>query len=143
MERRRERDLLLGHLSQRVVDVHSGSDIRPVTEYVVKVTSRCDLACDHCYVYDDPQQVWLRQPKRIAEGTVQLVATRIAEHADRHGLQRVSVILHGGEPLLLGAARLLPVIDTLRSTIEPVATLDLRLQSNGTLLTPVLLEGLV
>jgi uncharacterized protein len=125
------------------VGLRSASDIRPVTEYVVKVTSRCDLACDHCYVYDDPQQAWLRQPKRIAQGTVRLVATRIAEHAALHGLLRVSVILHGGEPLLLGAPGLLPIIDTLRSTIEPVADLDVRLQSNGILLTPVLCQGLV
>jgi uncharacterized protein len=43
----------------------------------------------------------------------------------------------------LGAAHLLAVIDTLRSTIESVTKLDLRLQSNGTLLTPALCEGLV
>ena len=28
---------------------------------------------------------------------------RIAEHADKHGLASVDVILHGGEPLLAGA----------------------------------------
>jgi uncharacterized protein len=126
-----------------VVGARGETDVRPVAEYVVKVTSRCDLACDHCYVYDDPQQAWARQPVRMEPGVAQLVATRIAEHADRHGLERVAVILHGGEPLLLGEARLLPILVALRSTIEPVATLDLRLQSNGTLLTPGLCESLV
>lgn len=117
--------------------------VRPVGEYVVKVASRCDLACDHCYVYDDPQQAWSRQPARMAPEVAQLVATRIAEHAHRHGLERVAVILHGGEPLLLGQERLLAVLGVLRSTIDPVTTLDLRLQSNGTLLTPALCETLV
>jgi uncharacterized protein len=118
------------------------SDARLVTEYVLKVASRCDLACDHCYVYDDPEQVWLRQPPRMELAVAQLAATRIAEHAARHGLARVAVILHGGEPLLLGEERLFPIVAALRSTIEPVAELDLRIQSNGTLLTAQLCEGL-
>jgi uncharacterized protein len=118
-------------------------DVPPVAEYVVKVTSRCDLACDHCYVYDDPQQAWLRQPVRIGFDVVQLAAARIAEHAERHGLERVAVVLHGGEPLLLGEAGLAPILAVLRSTIEPVAKLDLKLQSNGVLLTPGLCAGLV
>ncbi len=121
----------------------SEPDIWPVTEYVLKVASRCDLACDHCYVYDDPQQAWRRQPSRMDVDIARLAATRIAEHATRHGLARVAVILHGGEPLLLGEALLLPILDVLRSTIEPVTELDLRLQTNGTLLTPRLCEGLV
>jgi uncharacterized protein len=125
------------------VSAPAGSAIRAVSEYVLKVASRCDLACDHCYVYDDPQQAWLRQPPRMDPAVAQLAATRIADHSTSHGLSRVTVVLHGGEPLLLGEARLLPLLAVLRSTIEPVAELDLRLQSNGTLLTRRLCAGLV
>lgn len=117
--------------------------MRTVAEFVVKVTSRCDLACDHCYVYDDPQQAWARQPVRMEPATAGLVATRIAEYAGRHGLDRVAVILHGGEPLLLGEARLRPLFAVLRSTIGAVTRLDLHMQSNGILLTPELCETLV
>jgi uncharacterized protein len=123
------------------VGVASEPDARLVTEYVLKVTSRCDLACDHCYVYEDPQQAWRRQPKWMDLSVARLAATRIAEHAVRHGLARVAVILHGGEPLLLGAQRLLPILAELRSTIGDVA--DLSLQTNGILLTPELCEGFV
>ena len=68
--------------------------------------------------------------------TARAAAVRIAEHAARHGLARVVVILHGGEPLLLPATRLTEILTELRSVIEPVCRLDLRLQSNGILLTP-------
>ena len=52
-------------------------------------------------------------------------ARRISEHAQRHLLDRVSVVLHGGEPLLLGRERLNGLLSTLRSVIDPVARLAL------------------
>ena len=67
--------------------------------------------------------------------TVQATATRIAEHAQARGLSRVSVVLHGGEPLLLGAARLREVLAQLRETIGSVVDLELSMQTNGVRLT--------
>ena len=43
-------------------------------------------------------------------------------------------MLHGGEPLLLGHDGLRGVIRTLRSLIDPVTRLDLRIHTNGVLL---------
>ncbi|WP_422774306.1 FxsB family cyclophane-forming radical SAM/SPASM peptide maturase [Plantactinospora sp. WMMC1484] len=121
------------------------SELRPraLNQYVLKVHSRCDLACDHCYVYEHADQSWRVRPREIAPETVDAAATRIAEHAHRHGLARVHLVLHGGEPLLLGPVRLAAVLTRLRAVIEPVAELDLRMQSNGVLLTPRLCELLV
>ncbi|MGH3612609.1 MAG: FxsB family cyclophane-forming radical SAM/SPASM peptide maturase [Pseudonocardia sp.] len=114
--------------------------VRPIAEYVLKVASRCNLACDHCYVYGDPDRGWLRRPRVMDLATVRAAAIRIAEHAAHHGLDRVAVILHGGEPLLLGDAALGRILTELRSVIDPVAELDLHLQSNGVLLTPAVCE---
>nr|WP_245724723.1 FxsB family cyclophane-forming radical SAM/SPASM peptide maturase [Micromonospora citrea] len=110
---------------------------------MLKLVSRCDLACDHCYVYEHPDQSWRRQPRMMAPATVRAVAGRIAEHAAAHRLGGVRVVLHGGEPLLAGAARLGSTAATLRRVIEPVARLDLRMQSNGVLLTPATCDVLV
>ncbi|MEV4665885.1 FxsB family cyclophane-forming radical SAM/SPASM peptide maturase [Micromonospora echinofusca] len=117
--------------------------VAPLTQYVLKLVSRCDLACDHCYVYEHPDQSWRRQPRMMAPATVRAVAERIAEHAAAHRLDGVRVVLHGGEPLLAGAARLDATAATLRRVIEAVARLDLRMQSNGVLLTPATCEVLV
>ncbi len=114
--------------------------VRPIAEYVLKVASRCNLACDHCYVYGDPDRGWLRRPTVMDPATVCAAASRIAEHAARHGLDRVAVILHGGEPLLVGGAALGRILTELRSAIDPVAELDLHLQSNGVRLTPAVCE---
>lgn len=102
-----------------------------VSQYVLKVCGRCDLACDHCYVYEHADQSWRRKPKVMAEETVEQAAKRISEHAQRHILAGVSVVLHGGEPLLLGRERLRSLLFTLRSVIDPVTRLALTVHTNG------------
>ncbi|WP_030442024.1 FxsB family cyclophane-forming radical SAM/SPASM peptide maturase [Actinoplanes subtropicus] len=104
---------------------------RPLRHYVLKVASRCDLACDHCYVYEHADQSWRGRPPLMSLATASVAARRIAEHAAAHDLAQVSVILHGGEPLLLGPARLRALLTELRGTIGAVCRLDLRMQTNG------------
>jgi uncharacterized protein len=114
-----------------------------VSQYVLKVCGRCDLACDHCYVYEHADQSWRRKPKVMAPETVVQAARRISEHADRHRLARVSVVLHGGEPLLLGRERLRSLLFTVRSVIDPVARLGLTMHTNGVLLDEGICDLLV
>lgn len=106
----------------------------PIPQYVLKVHSRCDLACDHCYVYEHADQSWRDKPRVIAPRTVDAAARRIAEHATAHGLAEVSVVLHGGEPLLLGVAAMRELLQVLVSRIAPVARLGLGVHTNGVLL---------
>ncbi|GGM39713.1 FxsB family cyclophane-forming radical SAM/SPASM peptide maturase [Dactylosporangium sucinum] len=115
----------------------------PLSQFVLKIASRCDLSCDHCYVYEHPDQSWRRQPIAMAPETVAQVAARIAEHATQHRLGSVRVILHGGEPLLAGADGLRAVATELRRRIDPVTRLELGMQSNGLLLTPQICDVLV
>jgi uncharacterized protein len=114
--------------------------VMPFRQFVLKVCSRCDLACDHCYVYEHADQSWRSQPKVVSEGTVTVAAGRIAEHARRHALVEVRVILHGGEPLLAGLASLRWICAELRRVIEEACRLDLRLHTNGVRLGQQFLE---
>jgi uncharacterized protein len=106
----------------------------PFRQFVVKVHSRCDLACDHCYVYEHADQSWQVRPKVILDETVAWSASRIAEHVKRHGLDRVHIVLHGGEPLLAGRAKLGRIIAELRGHLDALCDLDLRVHTNGVLL---------
>jgi uncharacterized protein len=106
-------------------------DILPFRQFVLKVHSRCDLACDHCYIYEHADSSWRARPQLITSKTVAKVGERIAEHARQHALSQVSVILHGGEPLLAGAARLAEIARQLRRAVTPVCALDLRIHTNG------------
>jgi uncharacterized protein len=103
----------------------------PFRQFVLKVHSRCDLACDHCYVYEHADSSWQGRPKVITQETVAKAGERVAEHARQHDLERVRVILHGGEPLLAGATRLGEIAAGLRAAITPVCELDLRIHTNG------------
>jgi uncharacterized protein len=102
-----------------------------VSQYVLKVHSRCDLKCDHCYVYEHADQSWRAKPRAITLETADLAGRRIAEHAAAHSLPRVWVVLHGGEPLLLGRDAMREVLATLTAHITPVTVLDLRIHTNG------------
>jgi uncharacterized protein len=115
----------------------------PFRQFVLKIHSRCDLACDHCYVYEHADQSWRSQPAVIAPETTAQVGQRIAEHAREHRLPEVRVILHGGEPLLVGPSRLAEIARTLRRAIEPVCRLDLRMHTNGVRLSAEFCEVLL
>ncbi|MFG2599861.1 radical SAM/SPASM protein FxsBH, inactivated beta-hydroxylase extension form [Streptomyces sp. NPDC048462] len=112
----------------------------PFREVVLKVHSRCDLACDHCYVYEHADQSWRTRPKTISDEVIFRTAQRLAEHAKTHALPSVSVILHGGEPLLAGPARLRRICEELTSAFEGIAALDLRIHTNGLQLSPRYLD---
>ncbi|MFF2618150.1 FxsB family cyclophane-forming radical SAM/SPASM peptide maturase [Kitasatospora sp. NPDC058046] len=106
----------------------------PLTQFVVKMHSRCDLACDHCYVYEHADSSWRSRPKVIADGILAKAAERIGEHAAAHRLPAVRVVLHGGEPLLAGPDRLRRAAEALRAALPPGCALDLRIHTNGVLL---------
>jgi hypothetical protein len=61
-------------------------DVLPFRQFVLKVHSRCDLACDHCYVYEHAGQSWAGRPVVISPETVGKAGERIAEHARDNGL---------------------------------------------------------
>jgi uncharacterized protein len=105
-----------------------------IRQIVLKIHSRCNLACDYCYVYEAVDQSWRRQPMSISSATVELTGRRIAEHAKEHGLPRVSVTLHGGEPLLVGHDGLRNIVGGLRRAADGFTELDIGVQTNGVLL---------
>jgi uncharacterized protein len=115
---------------------------KPFSEFIFKVQSRCNLNCDYCYVYNLADSGWRDQPKLMSEDTVRAAVRRIAEHAERHGLERVSVSMHGGEPLLCGRAYLERFLDLVA---EGLGHLELRLslQTNGVLLDDRMADFLV
>ncbi|MFE2912152.1 FxsB family cyclophane-forming radical SAM/SPASM peptide maturase [Kitasatospora indigofera] len=109
-------------------------NLLPFTQFVVKVHSRCDLACDHCYVYEHADTSWRARPKTISDQVLAKAAERIGEHAAGHRLPVVRVVLHGGEPLLAGPERLRRTAEAIRAALPPGCVLDLRIHTNGVLL---------
>ncbi|MFI6872234.1 FxsB family cyclophane-forming radical SAM/SPASM peptide maturase [Streptomyces sp. NPDC050400] len=115
----------------------------PLRQFVLKTRSRCNLACDYCVIYEHADRTWQRQPHAMAQRTLEQAATRIAEHAERHRLAGVRIVLHGGEPLLAGPEGVARTVATVRGIVEQAGTeAEFTVQTNGTLLTPRMLDVL-
>ena len=105
---------------------------------LLKTASRCNIDCSYCYVYQGPDTAWRIQPKRMPRAVLAAVSDRLVEHADQ---QRAgyAIVLHGGEPLLLGFAGLADLLRGLRAHLSPERH-PIGIQTNGTLLTRELLD---
>jgi uncharacterized protein len=104
----------------------------PLSEFVCKIASRCNLDCDYCYVYHHIDQSWRSQPKRMTLATAAQLGKRINEHAVAHNLPAVNVILHGGEPFLLPPTYLRQLCRQIRANAADVQV-HFHVQTNGTL----------
>lgn len=107
--------------------------------FIVKVASRCNLACTYCYMYAHADQSWRLQPRFMSEQTVRDLGRRLEEHAQRIAPVSMMVVAHGGEPLLYPSLdfffeRLARVVQSTR--------LEFAIQTNGTLLDEKNLEVL-
>jgi uncharacterized protein len=112
----------------------------PFREFVVKIHSRCDLSCDYCYMYEMADQSWRSRPKRMSFDIAEATAQRIGEHARAHELREVSLILHGGEPLLAGQDLIRSLVDATRKAAGPGVTVHAHVQTNAVGLTDAYLR---
>jgi uncharacterized protein len=103
----------------------------PFREFVLKIHSRCDLACDYCYMYEMADQSWRGRPRHMSADVVKHTAARIAEHVQTHGLGSIDVILHGGEPLLASHDLITDIVTTIRDGVGPATDVQMSLQTNG------------
>ena len=114
----------------------------PFREFVLKVHQRCNLVCDYCYVYTQADQSWRHRPASMSDEVLRASVANLARHVRRYDLTTVRVILHGGEPLLYGEARLSRLAASLRSGLPETCTVDISLQTNGVLLDTAMVEML-
>ena len=103
----------------------------PFREFVLKVHQRCNLACDYCYVYEHADQSWRDRPRSMPREVWQAALARLGTHVRRHELDRVRVVLHGGEPLLFGTAALAGLADAVRGAVPAGCRVELGMQTNG------------
>ena len=103
----------------------------PFREFVVKIHSRCDLACDYCYMYEMADQSWRDRPRRMSMETAQHTAMRVGEHVRTHRIPSVALIMHGGEPLLAGRELIAELTRATRAAVGTGVQVDIRVQTNG------------
>lgn len=74
--------------------------IQPVQTFIVKTSEACNLGCPSCYEFEGLDASWRKMPRYMGETVLQATARRVGEHAAAHGLDRMLIVYHGGEPVL-------------------------------------------
>lgn len=113
-----------------------------LTSFLVKVASRCNLDCDYCYVYHHADQSWRSMPRLLSSKDREAFASQLALYIQQVGIRRCVVVLHGGEPLLMGSAELVAFAAHLRKAVGADVQLDIGMQTNGLLLTREVIDEL-
>lgn len=104
---------------------------------LVKLASRCNLDCDYCYVYRMGDEAWRLQPKIMSAETVDALGRNLAALVEAQG-RPLSLVFHGGEPLLVGASRFDAICASLRERLP--SPVGLHVQTNGLLLSDEIVE---
>jgi uncharacterized protein len=104
---------------------------------LLKIASRCNLNCTYCYVYNMGDDSWKSQPKRMPVAVIDSVVDQIGRLS--HSQERpLSVVMHGGEPLLLGLEQMSYLVEKLRGSLRSDA--GVHVQTNGVLLSDSFIE---
>ncbi|MDE0512202.1 MAG: radical SAM protein [Gammaproteobacteria bacterium] len=104
---------------------------------LIKVASRCNINCQYCYIYNMGDTNWENMPGQMSRETLQATVQALCK-LTHNQQRRFAVVLHGGEPLLLGPKNLDFLLSRLRSVL-PIEY-PLSIQTNGMLITERLLD---
>jgi len=108
--------------------------VEAINEFILKISSRCNLNCSYCYEYNLGDNSWKFMQKKIAISTITQLNKRIVAHCKKYDINDIVISLHGGEPLLVGHDLLEEIILEIKKLesfeIFPLITL----QTNATLI---------
>lgn len=105
-----------------------------ISQFILKVASRCNLNCSYCYVYNKADSTWKNRPTLMSEAIFRATLERIRSHCLFTGQEYANIVFHGGEPCLIGAGRLDAWCTEARAALRGVARVCFSIQTNGTLI---------
>ncbi|MDH6168110.1 uncharacterized protein M2282_003261 [Variovorax boronicumulans] len=100
---------------------------------LVKLVSACNINCDYCYWFRDPDVLAGRLT--MSNEVTKALAEKLQEHLTQHSIPRFEILFHGGEPLLFPKRRFLRLCETLKRIGTDCGTeISFSLTTNGTLI---------
>lgn len=96
---------------------------------IIKLTEACNYNCYFCRYANHRQQ-----DNGICINYVQSLIYQCVEYNRKYGIQNMSIIFHGGEPLLYGLERLEEIMRIEKSFIENGFMISNSIQTNSSLL---------
>lgn len=103
---------------------------------IIKLTARCNLKCDYCYVFEHADRSFLHKPAVMPWAIFKTLIDELRSSAQAYGWKQLRLTLHGGEPLLAGKAYIDEALSYARAQLGFLDRLGFVLQTNGALLDP-------
>ena len=92
--------------AERATSLEDSVRHSPLRVVILKVASRCNLACSYCYVYNKGDDSWRTRPVLMADATFRETVQWLHRQRQYNDHEHVTLLFHGGEPLLIGSSRL-------------------------------------
>lgn len=102
-------------------------------EAVIKVTERCNINCTYCYVFNKGNDDFESRPVYLKGETIRAIVSYLRQGAVDLAASEVSVVFHGGEPLMLKRQAFDQFCTDLRAAFEPDVKVILGVQTNAML----------
>lgn len=102
-----------------------------IDQLVLKVAERCNINCTYCYLYQRGDTTYLARPKFMSENVFEDVLRRSAEYCSSRPGHQITLVLHGGEPTLIGPERLSRMVGQARAVLGG-SLKAISMQTNGT-----------
>ena len=112
-------------------------------QIILKVTRGCNIACQYCYVYDKPSLAREEMSDEMFDFIIRrwLSETRHGNHSlkenddDENTTTELSLVLHGGEPLIIGKQKFARFLKKASQYAESYGKkINLSVQTNLTLI---------
>lgn len=104
-------------------------------EVILKCVEVCNLNCSYCYYYNKGDDGWKDRPRKVPARTVKKLLEWVESGIPALGIQRVTLTLHGGEPLLMGTAEFERLCRDFEGAVAAAgARCEINVQTNGVLI---------
>lgn len=110
------------------------SSVPQISQFILKVASRCNLNCSYCYIYNKADSTWKQRPPLMSDDVFDVVLTRIRSHCLLASQNSANIIFHGGEPCLMGVDKFDEWCTKAGAVLHGVAKPAFSIQTNGTLI---------
>jgi len=103
-------------------------------EAVIKVAERCNINCSYCYVFNKGNETYKGKPAKISRETMLNTIKYLVKGVEDLSAKQLSIIFHGGEPLMLGKREFNYFLSEIKPVFENRVKLRIGVQSNGMLI---------
>lgn len=103
-------------------------------QIVFKISERCNLACSYCYFFFRGDETYKEHPPIVPTDVITALIEFMTDAHTTHHVERIDIVLHGGEPLLMKKQKFDEMITRIRADTPETLKVAFGLQTNAALI---------